>query len=70
MEDITDTLIPVGNCPECGNSMIFKLSDLAKDKPLSCPGCDLDIKMNREPWAELITSIRKLHEKANNKIKL
>ena len=69
MEDLTDMLVPIGNCPECGNSMIFKLSDLSENKPLSCPGCEFDIDRNREPWAELIPSIRRLHEKANSKIR-
>ena len=70
MEDLTDMLVPIGDCPECGNSMIFKLSDLSKDKPLSCPGCEIAIDRNSEPWAAIITSIRRHHEKANGKIKL
>jgi hypothetical protein len=70
MEDITDTLVPIGNCPGCGSSMIFKLSDLREGRPLSCPGCEIVLDRDSEPLAEVIASIRKLHEKANKKIKL
>jgi hypothetical protein len=70
MEDLTDMNVPIGNCPGCGNSMIFRLSDLDEGKPLCCPGCEAAIDRDSEPWAEVIPSIRKLHEKANSKIML
>ena len=70
MEDLTDMYVPIGDCPMCGNSMIFRLSDLGEGKPLSCPGCEAFIDRESEPWVEVIPSIRKLHEKANSKIKL
>lgn len=70
MEDLTDMYVPIGDCPACGNSMIFRLSDLGEGIPLSCPGCEFDIDRDSEPWVEVIPSIRKLHEKANSKITL
>jgi uncharacterized paraquat-inducible protein A len=70
MEDLTDMYVPIGNCPECGKSMIFRLSELDEGKSLSCPGCEAVIDRNSEPWVAVIPSIRKLHEKANSKIAL
>jgi predicted RNA-binding Zn-ribbon protein involved in translation (DUF1610 family) len=70
MEDPIEMYVPIGGCPKCGNSMIFRLSELGEGKPLNCPDCVAVIDRDIEPWIEVIPSIRKLHEKANKKIRL
>ena len=46
MEDLTDMFVPIGDCPECGNSMIFRLSELSEGKPLNCSGCTVGRREN------------------------
>ncbi len=53
-------------CPECGVVIAMTLDRLLSPRPLVCPGCCLEIQINREKSEKSLDAVRKIKDAIQN----